>query len=104
MYIIEKYDNILGISNEYCKSKEVCHPYVSIENIEDLIIFIKYYLKRYYSTFILIEDSVLWNKEKEIVCLEYVMKYEDDFEDINSDSSNIYNVENINTVLDFTKL
>lgn len=104
MYIIEQYHEVLGVDREYCKSKEVCHPYVSIENIEDLTLFIKYLLKRDYPGCILIEDSIFWNKEKKTVYFEYVMKYEDGSEDIDSDSLYVYKVEDINIVLDITKL
>ena len=104
MYIIEQYHEVLGVDREYCKSKEVCHPYVSIENIEDLTLFIKYLLKRDYPGCILIEDSVFWNKEKETVYFEYVIKYEGGFEDIQSDEFTVQEIKNINTVLDITKL
>ena len=104
MYIIKQYNEVLGIYPKYCKDKSKGYTYICIENIEDLILFIKYYVKDNYHDGTLIEDSVYWNKEKKTVYFEYVLKYEDNFEDIESHTLDIMEIENINTVLDITKL
>ena len=104
MYIIKQYNEVLGIYPKYCKDKSKGYTYICIENIEDLILFIKCYIKDNYIDGTLIEDSVYWNKEKKTVYFEYVLKYEDNFEDIQSYTLDIMEIENINTVLDTTKL
>ena len=69
MYIIKQYNEVLGIYPKYCKDKTKGYTYICIENIDDLILFIKYYIK-----------------------------------DIQSHTLDIMEIENINTVLDTTKL
>jgi len=104
MYIIKQYNEVLGIYPKYCKDKTKGYTYIYIENIDDLILFIKCYIKDNYIDGTLIEDSVYWNKEKKTVYFEYVLKYEDNFESIESRTLDIMEIENINTVLDITKL
>ena len=106
MYILERYSSVLGIDKSYCKKeiKNDYHTLISIENIEDLILYIKYYLKSNYPDCLLIEESVFWNKEKETVYFEYVDKFENNFEDIQPYEFTIQEIKDINTVLDITKL
>ena len=104
MYIIEQYNIVLGVYPKYCKDETKDYTHIYIENIDDLILFIKCYIKDNYIDGTLIEDSVYWNKEKKTVYFEYVLKYEDNFEDIQSHTLDIMEIENINTVLDTTKL
>ena len=104
MYIIEQYGIVLGVYPKYCKDKTKDYTHIYIENINDLILFIKCYIKDNYHDSTLIEESVFWNKDKETVYFEYVTKFEDGFEDIQSYTLDIMEVENINTVLDTTKL
>lgn len=104
MYILQQYNEVLGIYPKYCKDNTKDYTRIYIENIEDLILYIKYYIKDNYVDSTLIEDSVFWNKEKKTVYFEYVMKYENDFEDIQSDEFTVQEIKNINTVLDITKL
>jgi len=106
MYILKKYNEILGIDKNYCKEKKEnsYYTYTGIENIEDLVLFIKYHLKNFYFGSLLIEDSVFWNKDKETVYFEYIVKFENGFEDIQFDEFTIQEIKNINTVLDTTKL
>lgn len=104
MYILQQYNGVLGIYPEYCKDNTKDYTHIYIENIEDFILYIKYYIKDNYVDSTLIEDSVFWNKEKKTVYFEYVMKYENDFEDIGSYVFDITEIKNINTVLDITKL
>lgn len=104
MYILQQYNGVLGIYPKYCKDNTKDYTHIYIENIEDLIFYIKFHLKSNYPDTLLIEDSVFWNKEKKTVYFEYVMKYENDFEDIQSDEFTVQEIKNINTVLDITKL
>ena len=104
MYILQQYNGVLGIYPKYCKDNTKDYTRICIENIEDLIFYIKFHLKSNYPDTLLIEDSVFWNKEKKTVYFEYVMKYEDDFEDIGSYVFDIIEIKNINVILDITKL
>lgn len=106
MYILKKYNEVLGTDNNYCKEKKEnsFYTYIDIETIEDLILYIKYYIKNHYFNSLLIEDSVFWNKDKETVYFEYIVKFENGFEDIQSDEFTIKEIKNINTLLDTTKL
>jgi len=106
MYILKQYNEVLGTDKNYCKEKKEnsYYTYTGIETIEDLILYIKYYIKNHYFNSLLIEDSVFWNKDKETVYFEYIVKFENGFEDIQSDEFTIKEIKNINTLLDTTKL